>query len=209
MRYRFPRASSVRAARIVPGRNIATAPARRAPVKSPMCARRSSAGPSAGIDMESARSDTALKFTGHLGVTVTRPSLPAQPGFRMVYRFDSCGHLRAWEESAERARLVAAANRYTQGEPRYDILTGLESWFTLPAQPAIHPKRIRMTVVTWMGIFPLVYLYAELFNRILPTATPVILKVFTVTALVVPTMSYVVAPRLTRLFKNWLYPGPG
>jgi len=52
------------------------------------------------------------------------------------------------------------------------------------------------------------YLYAELFNRILPPATPVILKVLAVTALVVPTMSYVVAPRLTRLFKDWLYPGP-
>ncbi len=65
-----------------------------------------------------------------------------------------------------------------------------------------------MTVVTWIGIFPLVYLYAELFNRILPPAMPVILKVFAVTALVVPTMSYVVAPRLTRLFKEWLYPKP-
>ena len=149
----------------------------------------------------------ALKFPGHLGVTVTRPSLPAQPGFRMVYRFDSCEHLRAWEESPEHARLVAAANRYTRGEPRYDILTGLESWFTLPSQPAMHPKRVRMTVVTWMGIFPLVYLYAELFNRILPSDTPGIVKVFAVTALVVPTMTYVVAPRLTRLFKNWLYKG--
>ena len=151
----------------------------------------------------------ALRFRGHLGVTVTRPSLPAQPGFRMVYRFDSCEHLRAWEESAEYARLVSEANRYTQGGQHYDVLTGLETWFTLPAQPAMHPpKRTRMTVVTWLGIFPLVYLYAELFNRILPSGTPAILKVFAVTALVVPTMSYVVAPRLTRLFKNWLYPGP-
>jgi antibiotic biosynthesis monooxygenase (ABM) superfamily enzyme len=150
----------------------------------------------------------ALKFRGHLGVTVTRPSPPVQPGFRMVYRFDSCEHLRAWEESAVHARLVGAANRYTQGEPRYDILTGLESWFTLPAQPAKHPKRLRMTIVTWVGIFPLVYLYAELFDRILPTATPVLLKLLAVTALVVPTMSYVVAPRLTRLFKDWLYPRP-
>jgi antibiotic biosynthesis monooxygenase (ABM) superfamily enzyme len=151
----------------------------------------------------------ALKFRGHLGVTVTRPSLPAQPGFRMVYRFDSCEHLRAWEESAEHARLVAAANRYTQGEPRYDILTGLEAWFTLPAQPAARPPaRAKMTLVSWLGIFPLVYLYAELFNRILPSGTPGILKVFAVTALVVPTMSYVVAPRLTRLFKDWLYPRP-
>src|SRR5437899_11775285 len=69
----------------------------------------------------------ALKFRGHLGVTVTRPSLPAQPGFRMVYRFDSCGHLRAWEESPERARLVACANRYTPGEPPYDCPTGREA----------------------------------------------------------------------------------
>jgi antibiotic biosynthesis monooxygenase (ABM) superfamily enzyme len=151
----------------------------------------------------------ALKFRGHLGVTVTRPSLPAQPGFRMVYRFDSCEHLRAWEESPERARLVAAANRYTQGEPHYDVLTGLEAWFTLPAQPALRPPpRAKMTLVSWLGIFPLVYLYAEMFNRILPSGTPAILKVFAVTALVVPTMTYIVAPRLTRVFKDWLYPRP-
>jgi antibiotic biosynthesis monooxygenase (ABM) superfamily enzyme len=104
--------------------------------------------------------------------------------------------------------MVAAANRYTRGEPRYDILTGLETWFTLPIQPVAHPPpRAKMTLVSWLGIFPLVYLYAELFDWILPSGTPVALKVFAVTALVVATMSYVVAPRLTRLFKSWLYPG--
>ena len=70
------------------------------------------------------------------------------------------------------------------------------------------PPRAKMTLVSWLGIFPLVYLYAELFNRILPSGAPGILKVFAITALVVPTMSYVVAPRLTRLFKDWLYPKP-
>jgi antibiotic biosynthesis monooxygenase (ABM) superfamily enzyme len=127
----------------------------------------------------------------------------------MVYRFDTCEHLRAWEESAEQARLVSTANRYTQGDPRYDVLTGLEAWFTLPAQPGMRPpKRAKMTVVTWLGIFPLVYLYGVVFNWILPPAAPGIARVFAVTALVVPTMSYVVAPRLTKLFKNWLYPAP-
>lgn len=151
----------------------------------------------------------ALQFRGHLGVTVTRPSLPAQPGFRMVYRFDSCEHLRAWEESAEHERLVAVANRYTQGEPHYDVLTGLETWFTLPDQPAAHPpQRARMTVVTWLGIFPLVYLYAELLGWLLPSSTPVVVRILALTALVVPTMTYVVAPRLTRLFKSWLYSRP-
>jgi uncharacterized protein len=151
----------------------------------------------------------ATRFPGHLGVTVTRPALPAQPGFRMVYRFDTCEHLRAWEESAEQARLVSAANRYTQGNPRYDILTGLEAWFTLPAQPGLRPPdRLKMTVVSWIGIFPLVFLYGVAVNWMLPPVTPGIVKVFAVTVLVVPTMSYVVGPRLTKLLKNWLYPAP-
>ncbi len=148
-----------------------------------------------------------MRFPGHLGVTITRPSLPAQPGFRMVYRFDSCEHLRAWEESADYDRLVAIANRYTQGEPQRQMLTGLETWFTLPAPPgAQYPPRARMTVVSWIGIFPLVYLYGQALSWIMPPDTPAILRAAAVTLLVVPTMSYFVGPRLTRLFKKWLYP---
>jgi antibiotic biosynthesis monooxygenase (ABM) superfamily enzyme len=149
----------------------------------------------------------AMQFPGHLGVNVTKPSLPAQPGYRSVYKFDSSAHLRAWEESDTQHRLVAIANRYTQGAPGYKVLTGLETWFTLPAPVGTpHPPRSRMTVVTWLGIFPLVYLYGLAINWLAPTGTPAIVHVLVVTLFVVPTMSYVVAPRLTRLFKNWLYP---
>src|SRR5690349_2560718 len=77
----------------------------------------------------------ALRYPGHLGVTVTRPSLPIQPGFRLVYRFDTCEHLRAWEDSEDHLRLAAAANRFTQGEPKYTVQSGLETWFTLPGVP--------------------------------------------------------------------------
>jgi hypothetical protein len=151
----------------------------------------------------------ALRFPGHLGVVVTRPSLPVQPGFRMVYRFDTCEHLGAWEESAEHRRLVGVANRYTRGEPHREVLTGLETWFTLPAQASAQlPVRARMTVVTWLGIFPLVFIYQQLLVGILPSDTPVVLTIAAITALVVPSMSYLVGPRLTRLFGKWLYPGP-
>jgi antibiotic biosynthesis monooxygenase (ABM) superfamily enzyme len=153
--------------------------------------------------------DAALRLPGHLGVTVTRPSLPAQPGFRIVYRFDSCEHLRTWEESDEYVLLVSIADGYTQGEPRRQVLTGLETWFTLPAQSgAPHPRRGRMTVVTWIGIFPLVYVYERVVSWIMPPDTPILLRIALITALVVPTMSYLVSPQLTRLFKKWLYPGP-
>jgi antibiotic biosynthesis monooxygenase (ABM) superfamily enzyme len=88
-------------------------------------------------------------------------------------------------------------------------LPSLETWFALPAQPAARPpRRAKMKFVTWLGIFPLVYLYGMAFSWILPPGTPAIVSFFAVTALVVPTMTYIVAPRLTRLFKDWLYPKP-
>jgi antibiotic biosynthesis monooxygenase (ABM) superfamily enzyme len=73
---------------------------------------------------------------------------------------------------------------------------------------APHPRRGRMTVVTWIGIFPSVYLYERVASWIMPPGTPVLLRIAVITALVVPTMSYLVSPQLTRLFKKWLYPGP-
>jgi antibiotic biosynthesis monooxygenase (ABM) superfamily enzyme len=169
--------------------------------------------PRAGMDAEleqaiKALNAAAMRFPGHLGVTVTRPSLPDQPGFRLVYRFDTGEHLRAWEESEEHHRLVEIASGYTQGEPSRQVLTGLETWFTLPARPAaLLPQRGRMSVVTWLGIFPLVLLYDLILRQLLPVDTPVALKIAVNTSLVVPTMSYLVGPRLTRLFRDWLYPG--
>ena len=164
--------------------------------------------PGMDVQLEAAIKDlvaAALKFPGHLGVTVTRPALPVQPGFRLVYRFDTCEHLRAWEESSEYAALVAKANSFTQGEPTRNIVTGLEAWFTLPGatQP---PSRGKITVMTWIGIFPLVFVYSQLLNFMLPSATPAIARIALVTALVVPTMSYAVGPFLTRLFRKWLHP---
>ena len=42
---------------------------------------------------------------------------------------------------------------------RAEFLTGLESWFTLPAQPgAAAPPPYKMALVTWVTIFPLITL---------------------------------------------------
>jgi len=40
---------------------------------------------------------------------------------------------------------------------RAEFLTGLESWFTLPARPgAAAPPPYKMALVTWVTIFPLI-----------------------------------------------------
>jgi antibiotic biosynthesis monooxygenase (ABM) superfamily enzyme len=91
--------------------------------------------------------------------------------------------------------------------PRADMQSQLEQ--SLPAQSgAPHPRRGRMTVVTWIGIFPLVYVYERVLSWIMPPDTPILLRIAAITALVVPTMSYLVSPQLIRLFKTWLYPRP-
>ena len=150
----------------------------------------------------------ALRFPGHLGVTVTRPALPIQPGFRLVYRFDTSEHLSAWEDAEEHMRLAAAADRFTQGEPQRTVLSGLEAWFTLPGQPTTTPPpRGKITFVTWLGIFPLVYIFGPIVGVLLPPDAPSILRIAIVTVLVVSAMSYVVGPLLTRLFHKWLQPG--
>jgi uncharacterized protein len=149
----------------------------------------------------------ALRYPGHLGVTVTRPALPHQPGFRIVYHFDTCEHLKAWETSDEQARLVSDANRHTQGEPQRKVLSGLEAWFTHPGIGAQSvPPRAKTAVVAWIGIFPLVYGFATLIRTLLPSDTPAIITIGLVTMIVVLAMTYLVGPLLTRLFGKWLRP---
>jgi antibiotic biosynthesis monooxygenase (ABM) superfamily enzyme len=91
--------------------------------------------------------------------------------------------------------------------PRTGMDAQLEQSLPAPSG-APHPRRGRMTVVTWIGIFPLVYVYERVLSWIMPPGTPILLRIAAITALVVPTMSYLVSPQLIRLFKTWLYPGP-
>jgi antibiotic biosynthesis monooxygenase (ABM) superfamily enzyme len=148
----------------------------------------------------------AMHFPGHQGVTVTRPSPPVQPGFRIIYRFDSVAHMRGWLDSEVYALLAADADRFTLGEASQELVAGLETWFTPPGSPA--PSRWRVTAMTWIGITPLVFVYGRLLAWALPAATPGIIRAALVTALAVPSMAFGVGPILTRLCRPWLYPKP-
>lgn len=91
-------------------------------------------------------------------------------------------------------------------EENIRTLTGLETWFTLPARdggPA--PPRYKMALVTWLAVFVLVTIIFVLFGRWLE-AMPMLLRNLIFTAVMVTLMTYVVMPRVTRLFSFWLYP---
>ncbi|HVH20835.1 MAG TPA: hypothetical protein VNA11_00105, partial [Pseudonocardia sp.] len=58
----------------------------------------------------------------------------------MVYRFASAAQLRDWEESAERARLLAAGEELVSATDVQRV-TGLETWFELPGRTAPAPPK--------------------------------------------------------------------
>jgi uncharacterized protein len=147
----------------------------------------------------------ASAFPGHLGVEVFRPQSPAGE-YRTIYRFDTAEHLRAWLDSDERAAWLERAEPHLIGPLRTRFVTGLETWFTLPAQPAaVPPPPYKMALVTWITIFPLITGIVALTGPLLKDL-PLAVRLAITTALTVPLMTWVVMPRVTRLLHRWLYP---
>jgi uncharacterized protein len=150
----------------------------------------------------------ASRFPGHLGVDVFRPEAASTGEYRVVYRFDSAEHLRAWLESDERAAWLERAEPHVIGPMRTRVVTGLETWFTLPGGPAAPPPpRYKMALLTWITLFPLITLVVLALEPILEELTRVPRLALT-TAVTVPIMTWLVMPRVTRLLHRWLYPDP-
>ncbi|MBE0643114.1 MAG: antibiotic biosynthesis monooxygenase [Bacteroidetes bacterium] len=147
----------------------------------------------------------AMRFEGHLGVGIIRPSSKARLEYLIVFRFDTYEHLIAWETSEVRRNWVQRVQPLITGETSVQRMTGLEYWFTVPEHPgSVPPPRHKMAFVTWLALFPLVLVIPPLILRFLG-AIPSWGQVMIVAAVMVLLMTYVVMPQMTRLFSGWLY----
>src|ERR671927_432325 len=144
-------------------------------------------------------------FPGYLGSEVLRPSDSDDNEYKIVFRFDHASNLHAWENSEERQRWLRKAEPL-QDEEKVHVLTGLETWFTLPSKAGEpSPPRYKMVVVTWLGVFPIVTIIFSLFGHWL-SLLPTLVRTLVFTAVMVTLMTYVIMPRMTRIFSFWLYP---
>ncbi|MCL1473508.1 hypothetical protein [Argonema antarcticum] len=85
-------------------------------------------------------------------------------------------------------------------------LTGLETWFTLPNRSMkAPPPRYKMALVTWLGVFFTISILNSLLVPLL-SGLPALLKSLIITGLTVILLTYSIMPRLTQLFRKWLYP---
>ncbi len=149
----------------------------------------------------------ANDFPGYLGSEVLRPSDGAEDDeYRIVFRFDHASNLHAWENSDERQRWLRKSRPLLHEEEKVHVLTGLETWFTLPSKPGEPaPPRYKMAIVTWLAVFPVVAIIFSLFGHWL-NLLPTLVRTLVFTAVMVTLMTYVIMPRITRLFSFWLYP---
>lgn len=143
---------------------------------------------------------------GFLGAELLPPQAP-ETDYQVVVHFASEAALQAWDDSPARAEIHQRMREFAENEPDYRRLSGLEAWFTPAVVPAsMHPPRVRMAVVTWLGIFPTVSVFLWLVAPLLQPL-PFLLRTALLTALIVITMTWLVMPRLTRMMKRWLNPG--
>jgi antibiotic biosynthesis monooxygenase (ABM) superfamily enzyme len=158
-------------------------------------------------EISAALIEAATRFPGHLGGYVLRPEGEASPVYQTLFAFDEQAHLDAWADSAERRTLVDRLSAISEGEGAVHRLSGLEGWFALPSAPTrLPPPRHKMAVVTWMGIFPLVFILSKTVSPLF-ASFPSVVGIFVVTAIVTVAMTWVVMPFLVRVMAKWLYPG--
>jgi antibiotic biosynthesis monooxygenase (ABM) superfamily enzyme len=147
----------------------------------------------------------ASKYPGYLGSEILRPSDPEDNEYKIITRFDHQSNLHAWETSEERAGWLRKSRPLLQEEEKFNVLTGLETWFTLSSKPGVPaPPRYKMTIVSWLALFPVVTVIFFLFGPWL-NLLPTVLHTLVLTAMMATLMTYVIMPRMTRLFSFWLY----
>ena len=144
----------------------------------------------------------ACRFPGFLGSGVLRPHTTGQD-WHVVYRFADPESLQRWESSPERAEWLRRADDMVE-ETGVARVSGLETWFSLPGRTAPAPARWKMALVTLVAIVPLVLLM-NLTVLPLLSGWPLVARTLVFSGTLTGLMTWVVMPRMTRLFRRFLY----
>lgn len=131
------------------------------------------------------------QFTGCLGAGLLHPG-PDGGEYQIVFRFVDGLHLRAWEKSAERARLTSAVAPLVVSE-RVQRTVGVDDWFELPERAEPRRSLWSRVVTDVLWVYPVAFL-AALFVSPLLEVLPVGYRVLTSSALITAAMRIGVGP---------------
>jgi uncharacterized protein len=148
-------------------------------------------------------SPVSVTFPGHLGVHVVPP--PA--GGREYVVILSFASERVWRDFQRWDRYqtwLSEVRPLLAEDPAVEEVTGLETWFRLPGEPAVAPPpRWKMAVVVWVGVC----LTVGVLNAVLRpwmAAWPAWASLLGFNAVVVASLTWGVMPVLSRALRGWL-----
>jgi antibiotic biosynthesis monooxygenase (ABM) superfamily enzyme len=148
----------------------------------------------------------SMKFEGHMGVNVIRPiDLLSNPEYVIIFRFNTYKNLTKWQNSEIRKEWLKKSAYVTEGARFVQNQTGLEFWFTPPHNTGQHaiPPRYKMAIVTGGVLFALLSSLVPLIRQA-TSMLPQMLSILVVVIIMVPLMTYVLMPPVTKLLRPWL-----
>jgi antibiotic biosynthesis monooxygenase (ABM) superfamily enzyme len=152
----------------------------------------------------SATTKDAMSFKGHLGANIIKPTKAGDP-YRIVFKFDSMRNYLAWEGSEVREQWLVRYAEVSLGDLEQEILSGLETWFTLPGEEAlVPPPRYKMMCIVWLSIFPLSLLLNYSLKPVI-SELHIIAQLAIISLILVILMTYVVMPSMAKVFHRWLH----
>ncbi len=149
----------------------------------------------------------ASGFPGFLGAGHVRPGADSTD-WHMLYRFSDERSLAAWQSSGQREWWIASALGIVS-ETRVEKRTGIEGWFEEPRGRVVSnrvpsgPPRWKQAVVIFAAFLPTNLLAQALLLPVIG-GWPLVLRVLTLTAVLIPVMTYLVLPFVTRRLQWWL-----
>ena len=145
------------------------------------------------------------KALGYLGTTVVLPGSTSSNIRYIIRRFTDKASMDIWDNSPEVQKLLQEANRYSTRH--YETATGLETWFMLPnLKPLMPPPRWKMAIVIFVAAYTTSMLSRSLLGFLL-SDWPLTASTVVYSTILVISLTYLLLPILSRIFKQWLYPG--
>ncbi len=146
------------------------------------------------------------KINGSLGAQLIRP-LPGDKSstYGILRSFASDKDRNDFYQSDQFREWAQTVRPLVEpGYTRQEIeLHGLEAFFSDPSIIR-HPPLWKMAIVTWMGVWPAVFVVSSLLGRRLIYGWPFWLAVGVETVIVVAVLTWAVMPLLTKMMRPWL-----
>ncbi|MFA1544816.1 antibiotic biosynthesis monooxygenase [Actinomadura chokoriensis] len=146
--------------------------------------------------------EVATGYSGHRGATWLRAE-GARHRYYTVVNFADQEGLDRWMQSSDRARWIDRLHGIA--EEHHQDTTGLETWFSLPGESVPAPSKAKMVVVTFCAVYPL-SLLLNAFATPLTKSWPVPFQALVFPVIVIPLLTVLIMPGLSRLLRRWLYP---